>query len=56
MIIYMYITHVSFATLKGGFAVVLVNDASSHGIKKFTIGPIKFSTKRAIVLTPASGP
>ena len=29
-----YITHVSFVALKSGFEVVLVNDATSHGIRK----------------------
>ena len=59
-----YITHVSFEALKSEFAVVLVDDATSRGIRGITIGPIEFSAKNLsnniwfayIVPTPVSGP
>ena len=59
-----YITHVSFEALNSGFAAVLVNDATSHNIRKSQLVPSNSLRKELsndiwfayIVLTPVSGP
>ena len=56
--------HVSSEALKSGFAVVLMNDATSHGIRKSQLVPSNSLRKELsndiwfanIVLTPVSGP
>ena len=58
------ITHVSFEALKCGFAIVLVSDATSHGIRKPQFFPSNSLRKELsndiwfayIVLTPVSSP